>query len=662
MKRQVVSTCLVGSMLVGTMAAPAMAVSMDKLTDVKTTDWFYPAVQYVAEHDYMIGVGGERFAPTMEMTRSMFVTVLARLEGVDDESAKSNFKDVPDNTWYTKAVNWAAANGIVEGNGADMFLPDQVITRQDMCTMMARYIAYHEKKHNVTHEKKGEEKTFPDADKISSYAQEAVKKCVTWGLIEGNELGYFMPQGTATRAEAAAIISRLSWKSNPSGGGGGGGGSSETAVNYLMKVSLTGDSNLVGGRAAIFQTPIYSVTSTSDKVLSEVANALVSGENLSALESYIGIAKKELLDEDKTFTKEIKGQTVKITITTEGVISVYTSMNMAGLVKASGDVGTLAAVSQADLEALVNKLQSAKAGTSITLTQTDRDALDELISKADDVVTNWSDEKIKEKIDEYVADKPELKQVVAGMKPDAIKAAVGEYKVELEKIQEQVKDTPAGEAQITVEKPVIMMVQADLGEYYTKAVEKYNDPNTLKDAIAKVEEKLGGEFTEAEKAEIKNIYDLNSPDKFIFNMGDKTLKLRSSSEYANLVAANVGATAQFWTVLAEDAEFYQHYLDKLEGIDTTTYGVTYTIGDEDALVAMLAGGGVFYGVEEDMDILTVEGTLSDTTYNSIADKLYDMLTNAGKGNVADLIPMGATPEILNALLGEYTLTVTIDKQ
>ena len=81
-----------------------MAVSMDKLTDVKTTDWFYPAVQYVAEHDYMIGVGGERFAPTMEMTRSMFVTVLARLEGVGDESAKSNFKDVPDNTWYTKLL------------------------------------------------------------------------------------------------------------------------------------------------------------------------------------------------------------------------------------------------------------------------------------------------------------------------------------------------------------------------------------------------------------------------------------------------------------------------------------------------------------------------------------------------------------------------------
>ena len=156
MKKQALSACLAGTMLLGTLSAPAMALSVDQLTDVKKTDWFYSAVQYVAENDYMIGVSEDKFAPAMEMTRSMFVTVLARLEGVEDESAKSNFKDVPDGTWYTQAVNWAAENGIVQGNGEGMFLPDALITRQDMCTMMARYVAYHEKKHNVTHEKKGE--------------------------------------------------------------------------------------------------------------------------------------------------------------------------------------------------------------------------------------------------------------------------------------------------------------------------------------------------------------------------------------------------------------------------------------------------------------------------------------------------------------------------
>ena len=158
MKKQVVSACLVGSMLMSTMAVPAMAVSVDSFSDVNKNDWFYPGVQYVAEKDYMIGVGGDRFAPAMEMTRSMFVTILYRIEGVKDTSQKSQFKDVPDGTWYTQAVNWAAANGIVEGNGADMFLPDNLITRQDMCTMMSRYITYHEKKNNVTHEKKGEAK------------------------------------------------------------------------------------------------------------------------------------------------------------------------------------------------------------------------------------------------------------------------------------------------------------------------------------------------------------------------------------------------------------------------------------------------------------------------------------------------------------------------
>ena len=73
MNKKVVSTCLAGSMLLSLATMPAAAVSVDSFTDVNKNDWFYPGVQYVAEKDYMIGVGGDRFAPAMEMTRSMFV-------------------------------------------------------------------------------------------------------------------------------------------------------------------------------------------------------------------------------------------------------------------------------------------------------------------------------------------------------------------------------------------------------------------------------------------------------------------------------------------------------------------------------------------------------------------------------------------------------------
>ena len=552
----------------------------------------------------------------------------------------------PSCTGWTIPRASAARAKITNGISGNKFSPDTSITREQICTIVARYVDYYAKKTNKTYKATVEEKTFPDADQIGEYAKEAVKKCQMWGLIEGDEKGYMNPLDTATRAEVATIIQRLDKMLAGGQSSGGGGGTSESAVRYAMKVSVTGDSSAVAGSTAIFQTPVYSVTSTSDKKFGEVAKALVAGKNLTALGTDINEAMKRVLDEDKTFTKEVKEQTVEITITTDHVISMYTSMNMASLTKNSGGASTLAIPTQEELEDLVKKLQNAQAGGSITLTPTDLDALNTLVEKATEA-EKWTTDQIKEKIEQYKKDNPDLEKVLEGMKPDAIEKAIVDYKDELVKIQEQVKDaTPGEEVQITVEQPVTMMVQADLYEYYKQAVETYDDPDTLNDAIARVEERLGVTFTQAEKDEIQKIYNLNSPAKFITSTeGDKTLQLKTASDYANLVAANVEAAADFWTVLDRDEAFYQKYLDLLEE-KSAPYGVTYTYANEQALVDILAGGGIFYGVEADTVILTVKGTLNDQTYSSIAN----------------LIPMDAAPDILSTLLGNYTLTVTIDKQ
>lgn len=661
MKRQVVSTCLVGSMLVGTMAAPAMAVSMDKLTDVKTTDWFYPAVQYVAEHDYMIGVGGERFAPTMEMTRSMFVTVLARLEGVKDESAKSNFKDVPDNTWYTKAVNWAAANGIVEGNGADMFLPDQVITRQDMCTMMARYIAYHEKKHNVTHEKKGEEKTFPDADKISSYAQEAVKKCVTWGLVEGNELGYFMPQGTATRAEAATIISRLSWKSNPSGGGGGGGGTTPTTetANYGIKIKLdvpgsvsTTDPELLVNYSNV---TVSGTTVTGDKTFGQVANDLVTGENANVLSNAINEAMNKA--KGKTVTQTVGGRQVTVSVSDAGVVSATVSVKATEVINNTQGVSLLA--SQAELEALINKLQT---GGEMTFTKDELLVMSDLLDEIAEVGT-MTDEQIQEKIDQVVADKPELEQLASGMTPDAVRDAAADYQVQVEEVLTEIgvtKDEIAGlpadfESTEITKDPVLMNVAVDLGAYYDKAVGKFN---TSKDkVISRMETELGLTFTADQKAKAEAVYDLNDPAKYVTDNNDGTLTLKATGDYLKLVQDNVAAAGNFYASLGEDEAFYKGLLERIENKYQDGYGVTYT-GSVDDMAALLG----------DSDGILVDGTTfrEDMTFSvtvEVTEANYTLWRDllVGKFSQADVLP-DVMPDALKSLLGTYTLSFEIDKK
>lgn len=671
MKRQVVSTCLVGSMLVGTMAAPAMAVSMDKLTDVKPTDWFYSAVQYVAERDYMIGVGGERFAPTMEVTRSMFVTLLARLEGVTEEGGKSQFKDVPDDTWYTQAVNWAAANGIVEGNGADMFLPDQVITRQDMCTMMARYIAYHEKKHNVTHEKKGEEKTFPDADKISSYAQEAVKNCVIWGLIEGNELGYFMPQGTATRAEAATIISRLSWKSNSTGGGGGGGGGGtptptptpETA-NYDIKVKLdvpdsvsTTDPELV---MTYNNVTVNGTTVTNDKKFGEVAYDLVTGlndDNARTLKNAIDEAMNKA--KGKTVTQTISGRQVTVGVSADGEISATVSVKATEVID-NGEGLSLQA-SQADLEALVNKLQN---GGPMTFKKDEVLAMGDLLSKIEQV-QGMSDQEIKDKIDQVVADKPELKQLASGMTPKAVKEAATGYQTQVEGILTDLgvdKDNIEGTIPENIEtvevkrEPVLMNVAVDLGKYYDKVAEKFS---TSKDTvISRMETELKLTFTDDQKAKAEAVYSLNDPAKYVTRNADGTLTLKTAADYLKLVQDNVAAVGDFYVSLGEDEAFYKSLLQRIENKYQAGYGVTYSEGFVDNMADLLG----------DSDGIMVDGTTfrEDKTFSVTVEATEanytlwrDLLI--GKFSQADVLP-SVMPSALDSLLGTYTLTFTIDKK
>ena len=201
------TTRLLAALLAVVMLVPSLLVpgyADASFTDVKAGSWYEEAVNYVTEKGFMNGVGDGKFAPNQAVTRAMFVTVLARMfDGVRGEYANT-FEDVPDGKWYTEAVAWAAAQGITNGVSATMFAPNKSITRQDMCTMLARYL------NGAGLElPKGEEKTFTDSDKISGYAKDAVALCSSAGLILGNEDGSFKPTATATRAQLAIILMRL---------------------------------------------------------------------------------------------------------------------------------------------------------------------------------------------------------------------------------------------------------------------------------------------------------------------------------------------------------------------------------------------------------------------------------------------------------------------
>lgn len=191
-------------MVLPSVLIPGMAAEATGFTDVPEGSWYEDAVNYVSEKGYMAGVGDNKFAPNDEVTRAMFVTILARITMAETDGTVSAFTDVPENKWYTGAVSWAAENGIVNGVGDRMFAPGKSITRQDLCTILYRFVNAMDYELTV-----GEEKTFTDGASVSSYAAEAVRYASSVGLIAGYDDGTFRPKATATRAQMAVIIMRL---------------------------------------------------------------------------------------------------------------------------------------------------------------------------------------------------------------------------------------------------------------------------------------------------------------------------------------------------------------------------------------------------------------------------------------------------------------------
>lgn len=173
--------------------------------DVKPGDWFYNDVVYVYEKGIMDGVDNRVFSPNTTLNRAMFVTMLYRVAGEPDVSKTADFSDVPGGTWFSDAVAWASSQGIVDGFDDDLFGPYNGLTREQLATILYRYAKW---SGMSTYAPTDALTGFADADKVSSYALDAMRWVVYTGLMQGSENG-LEPQSGASRAQVAAIIHRF---------------------------------------------------------------------------------------------------------------------------------------------------------------------------------------------------------------------------------------------------------------------------------------------------------------------------------------------------------------------------------------------------------------------------------------------------------------------
>ena len=174
-------------------------------TDLDRSEWYHDGVHYCLDNGLMVGCSDDLFMPGAETTRAMFVTMLWRFEGSPVVNYLMRFEDVDQDTWYAEAIRWAASEGIVQGYDATTFAPDDSITREQMATMLYRYI-----------QKNGGGFTgmwmflldYTDRAEISDWAYESVCYMTMHGLMQGKDNKVFDPSSNATRAEVATLFQR----------------------------------------------------------------------------------------------------------------------------------------------------------------------------------------------------------------------------------------------------------------------------------------------------------------------------------------------------------------------------------------------------------------------------------------------------------------------
>lgn len=176
--------------------------------DVTPGAWYVSAVQYAIDNSLFSGMSNTAFEPNTAMTRAMLVKVLYNLEGNPSSSEYNNpFEDVKEGQWYTDAVKWARANGVVYGTSETAFSPNDKITREQLSAILHRYSLL--KGYDVS--ASADLSIFPDGNDTSGYAKEAMSWAVGAGLISGNKIGSVTKldaKGAATRAQVALILMR----------------------------------------------------------------------------------------------------------------------------------------------------------------------------------------------------------------------------------------------------------------------------------------------------------------------------------------------------------------------------------------------------------------------------------------------------------------------
>lgn len=170
-------------------------------TDLGDKQWYHDFIDYAVENGLLEGTSPTTMEPNATLIRAQLAQILYNIEDKPAVTGEMIFEDVPASEWFYSPILWANQNDIINGTSPTTFEPLEDISRQDLALMLYRYAG----KPKVTGDLDG----FTDADQVGDWADEAMAWAVAEGIVQGDTPTTLNPTGTATRAEAAAMLQRF---------------------------------------------------------------------------------------------------------------------------------------------------------------------------------------------------------------------------------------------------------------------------------------------------------------------------------------------------------------------------------------------------------------------------------------------------------------------
>ena len=170
-------------------------------TDLGDKQWYHDSIDYAVENGLLEGTSPTTMEPNATLIRAQLAQILYNIEDKPAVTGEMIFEDVPASEWFYGPILWANQNDIINGTSPTTFEPLEDISRQDLALMLYRYAG----KPAVTGDLDG----FTDADQVGDWAEEAMAWAIAEGIVQGDTPTTLNPTGTATRAEAAAMLQRF---------------------------------------------------------------------------------------------------------------------------------------------------------------------------------------------------------------------------------------------------------------------------------------------------------------------------------------------------------------------------------------------------------------------------------------------------------------------